>query len=92
MFRGLMIALVSVCFVYAATSAITKVTPIVQKTKTDVKVSVKPDTIKVPVCDTLIVIKYDTTKITATLKDTTKVTKLDTTKATKLDTLKTHKK
>lgn len=61
-------------------------------TKTDVKIVVVAETTKVVRCDTLLAIKYDTTKFVSTLKDTVKTVKVDTLKSTsKVDTVKVKK-
>lgn len=85
-------SLILISFVIVLFAAPVKVSAPVVPTKTDVRTVVVAETTKVIKCDTLLAIKYDTTKFVATLKDTVKTVKVDTLKSTsKVDTVRVKK-
>jgi hypothetical protein len=97
-FPVLLLSVVSVLFAAASTDVKTTTKAVAVKTvsagptKTDVRIVVVAETTKVIRCDTLLAIKYDTTKFVSTLKDTVKTVKIDTVKSTsKVDTVKVKK-
>jgi hypothetical protein len=84
--------LITLIFVFAVGSmAAAPVNPVVPVDKVVVEKSIKEDSSKIVLYDTLVAIKYDTIKVSKTFRDTVKLIKADTVKTGKIDTIWTKK-